>query len=194
MKHLRLVATVVLSTFIACSLVSTGHAQQPTATPTPTPTPAVTTTLKCTVVISRFSGDKKVGSLPFALMVIPAGDSTIVQMGGSVPLQMTTTVDKDQKSVSSWTYQSVGTRISATARSANEAGQFSVILAVDDTQLASDASDTGSNSSNRPARVQNFTSTSRLLLRDGQTVQYIAATDKVSGEVVKLDVTLNVIK
>jgi hypothetical protein len=194
-KHLRLIATVVLGTFIACSMVSTGHAQQQAAaTPTPTPTPVVTTTLKLTVVISRFSGDKKTGSLPFVLMVIPAGDSTSIQMGGSVPLYMSTTVDKDQKAVTSWTYQPIGTRITATAGrgGANDAGQFSVTLTVDDSQLASDTSDAGSSS--RPGRIQNFTSMSRLLLRDGQTVQYIAATDKTSGEVAKLDVTLNVIK
>jgi hypothetical protein len=193
-KHLRLVATVVLSTFIACSLVSTGFAQQPAATPTPTP--VVTTTLKVTIVISRFNGDKKVGSLPFVLMVVPANDSTILQMGGSVPLYMSTSVDKDTKAVtSSWTYQSVGTRITATAgRGVNEAGQYSLNLNVDDSQLASETSDAGSNTGSRPGRMQNFTSSSRLLLRDGQTVQYIAATDKISGEVAKLDVTLNVIK
>ena len=41
---------------------------------------------------------------------------------------------------------------------------------------------------------QNFTNRSSLLLRDGQTLQYSAAVDKSSGEVIKLDVTLNVIK
>jgi hypothetical protein len=194
-KHLRLVATVVLSTFIACTLVSTGHAQQqPAATPTPTPTP-VTTTLKLTVVISRFNGDKKVGNLPFTLMVIPNGDSTSLQMSGSVATHMSTTVDKDQKSVTSWVYQSVGTRISAQAgRGANDAGQFSVNLTVDDNQLANDPSDAGNNSSGRPARMQSFTSSSRLLLRDGQTTQFVAATDKTTGEVAKVDVTMNVIK
>jgi hypothetical protein len=192
-KHLRIVGTVVLSTFIACSLVSTGHAQQQPAA-TPTPTPVVTTTLKLTLVISRFNGDKKVGSLPFVLMVIPSGEMTSLQMGGSVPLYMSTTVDKDQRTVASWNYQPVGTRISAQARAANDVGQFSVNLTVDDSQLASDTSDSGNNSNSRPARMQNFTTSTRLLLRDGQTVQYVAATDKISGEVAKLDVTLNVIK
>ena len=31
-------------------------------------------------------------------------------------------------------------------------------------------------------------------LRDGQTIQTIASTDPVTGEVVKIDVTLNVVK
>ena len=33
-----------------------------------------------------------------------------------------------------------------------------------------------------------------MLLRDGQTMQYASATDSVTGEVVKIDVTLNVLK
>jgi hypothetical protein len=33
-----------------------------------------------------------------------------------------------------------------------------------------------------------------LNLRDAQTLQYTAAADKTSGEVAKLDVTLNVVK
>jgi predicted small secreted protein len=31
-------------------------------------------------------------------------------------------------------------------------------------------------------------------MRDGQTVQYTVATDAVTGQVVKLDVTVNVLK
>ncbi len=32
------------------------------------------------------------------------------------------------------------------------------------------------------------------MLRDGQTTQLVTAADKVSGEVVKIDVTLNVVE
>jgi hypothetical protein len=32
------------------------------------------------------------------------------------------------------------------------------------------------------------------ILRDGETIQAVASTDPVSGEVVKIDVTLNVVK
>ena len=33
-----------------------------------------------------------------------------------------------------------------------------------------------------------------MLLRDGQSAQYSTATDKVNGEVWKVDVTMNVVK
>jgi hypothetical protein len=41
---------------------------------------------------------------------------------------------------------------------------------------------------------RSFRSTNTLVLRDGQTRQFTAATDRVSGEVVRIDVTLNVVK
>jgi hypothetical protein len=39
-----------------------------------------------------------------------------------------------------------------------------------------------------------FTSSFSVLLRDGQTAQHTAATDPVSGEVLRIDVTVNVLK
>ena len=41
---------------------------------------------------------------------------------------------------------------------------------------------------------RSFKSNFTVLLRDGQTTQYTSAVDPVSGEVMKIDVTLNVIK
>ena len=47
----------------------------------------------------------------------------------------------------------------------------------------------------RPAPLfRTFNATLDPILRDGQTIQAIASTDPVSGEVVKIDVTLNVVK
>jgi hypothetical protein len=42
--------------------------------------------------------------------------------------------------------------------------------------------------------VRKFQSTFNLLLKDGQTATHTAATDPVSGEVLRIDVTLTVLK
>jgi hypothetical protein len=39
-----------------------------------------------------------------------------------------------------------------------------------------------------------FSSTNMLVMRDGQTREFTAATDRVSGEVVRIAVTLRVVK
>jgi hypothetical protein len=42
--------------------------------------------------------------------------------------------------------------------------------------------------------VRTFRTTNQLVLRDGQSSEFTAATDKVTGEVIKATVTLTVIK
>jgi hypothetical protein len=199
-KRLRFVTLLIVFCAAAAASVplqALDTAQQPAA-----PIPAVTTSLKLTVLISRMSGDKKVSSLPFVLTVVPgydrdhSGDSMMLQMGSEVPLFQTVTTDNSNsaKSVTSWQYRSVGTSISISSRGANDVGQYNLNLNVTDSQAMSDPVDSPGSATGRPARFQTFTSNTRVLLRDGQTIQYTAATDKTSGEVVKLDVTLNVIK
>jgi hypothetical protein len=166
--------------------------------------PATLVTLKLTVVISRFDGDKKTGSLPFILMVVPGpivqtkdgpierdGDQTSLQMGAEVPVL---TGPRNNQPVPSYQYRPVGTNIVASAKVVDDE-RFNVFLNVTDSQIMSDAGPGGAAARPDPApRFQSFKSANRLILRDGQTVQFTAATDKTSGEVVKLDVTLNVIK
>ena len=165
----------------------------------------VPVTLKISIVISRYNGEKKVGSLPFQVMVIPGtnadrdGEQTSLQTGARVPVPQTTfmataTGGAPTQPQTSYQYQQFGTQISASAR-ALDATTFNVGLNVTDSQLLSDSPDQAQYASGvRLPRYQSFTSNNRLILRDGQTLQYTAATDKTSGEVIKLDVTLNVIK
>lgn len=206
MKHLRFVGAVLIAVVMAVA-APTGdrvHALgQPASIGQETKAPSVT--LKLTVVISRFQGDKKTGSLPFVLMVVPGpivqtkegsfgadGDGTTLQMGAEVPV--ITTALAGPQTVPSYQYRSVGTNISSLAKVADD-GRFNVSLNVSDSQVMSDITPAGAAQGPIMApRFQSFKSANRLLLRDGQTVQFTAATDKSSGEVVKLDVTLNVIK
>jgi hypothetical protein len=162
-------------------------------------------TLKLSIVISRFTGEKKTGSLPFQVLVIPGngpdrdGEQTSLQTGARVPVPQTTFVPvgaggAPTQPQTSYSYQQFGTNITASAR-AFDATTFNVGLNVTDSQLLSDSPDQAQYASGiRLPRYQSFTSSNRLVLRDGQTVQYTAASDKTSGEVIKLDVTLNVIK
>jgi hypothetical protein len=161
-------------------------------------------TLKVAVVITRLNGEKKTGSLPFLLMVVPSmtlngpdGDRTSLQTGSEVPVPQTVfgppaTGGAASQPQTSYSYRSVGTNITGAARIVAD-GQFNVGLTVTDSQIMTDLPDTSAMTKGLP-RFQSFTSTTRLLLRDGQSVQYTAATDKVSGDVIKLDVTMNVIK
>jgi hypothetical protein len=197
-RRFAVIALMVSAVFA----ISAGVRAQAQATAKPasvdtTQGPAVT--LKVTVVLSKFLGEKKTASLPFVLMVLPGESETSVQMSSQLPIPQTAI--GDGKTSMSYSYQNFGTNISASAK-AGEGGQFSVTLSISDSQMMGDAG-AASAPMIGPAvpealrglvRMQNFSSRTKLLLRDGQTVQYPAATDKFTGEVVRVEVTLNVIK
>jgi hypothetical protein len=153
--------------------------------------------LRLTVTIVRVNAKKEIANLPFMLMVLPNmtlngpdGDRVSVQNGSELPIPSTTMAGPN--SVPSYQYRSVGTSVSAAARNAGD-GVYNIVLNVTDSQVLSDMPETSFGGLKLP-RFQSFTSSSRLLLRDGQTVQFTAATDKVSNDIIRLDVTMNVIK
>ena len=141
--------------------------------------------LKVTVVISRYNGEKKTASLPFTLTVVTT-DRTSLRMGAEVPIPA-------GSSQAAYTYRSVGTNIDCGADAPREGGRFRLVLTITDSQIFSDPKP-GPGVINSIPSFQSFTSTTTLILSDGQTTQFTTATDKVSGEVVRVDVTLNVVK
>lgn len=181
MKNLRLVSAMLLCGVLVASAVGV-RAEPAGQTPrTDDVSRLAPPTVRVTVVLSRVNGEKKIANLPFVLMITADERPTQVQMSSEVPIPVVV----DGKS--SFQYRSIGTNMNATAKPL-DGGQFIVALQISDSQMLSDAP--------APAqgRVQNFSSSPRLVLRDGQTIQYAAATDKTTGDVVKVDVTLNVVK
>lgn len=153
--------------------------------------------LRVQLVVSRYQGEKKISSIPYTLSVVAnSRESTSVRMGVQVPVP--TTVFKDSKEnatpVTSYNYRNVGTNIDCAARTIS-AGAFRLDLTVEDTSVFVPEKEgpVASGVAGVPA-FRNFTSRFVLLLRDGQTGQHTAATDPVSGEVLRVDVTLNVLK
>jgi hypothetical protein len=144
---------------------------------------------KVDVVISRFQADKKISSLPYSLMVNVNGRPTNVRMGVDVPIG-TSTTSRDGVTTTENRYRNIGTNIDCSATSRPD-GRFEVSINVNDSSVA------GGDFKARPQDPMAFltlTTSNYLTLRDGQTVQFTMATDKVTGEVVKVDVTLTLVK
>src|SRR5262249_53025024 len=179
--------SAAVTAFMALAAVGPIAAQDKPAAPAP----KALTPLKLTVVISRYQGEKKTGSLPFTLWV-NANDrhGTSLRMGGSVAVP--SGAAQAGNPIMSYSYRDIGTKIDASAESLDE-GRFSVVLAIEDSQVFSDATKPAGSVGGLPA-FQSFSSSMVVILKDGQSAQYTTATDKVSGEVIKVDVTLNVIR
>lgn len=149
--------------------------------------------LKIQLVVSRQTGDnKKISSLPYTLWVTANEKRmTSVRMGVQVPVP-SITINKEGVSTPSYNYRDVGTNIDCQARGPAD-GVFSLDIGLNDSSVSFDAKESGPTLKGAPA-FRNFTSNFSILLKDGQTAQYATATDPLSGETVKVDVTLTVLK
>jgi len=182
----RRTAAMVLVAALVLSGAGRVQAQQSAKPADAPPVP-----LKVTVTIARYEGDKKTASLPFVLWVNTGDNQANIQVGSDVPVPQTTfAVAKEGVSVptTSFSYRSVGTNITCSASALGD-GLYRLLLSVNDSQIFRQ---------NTPGVVgpvfQNFKTTNSPILRDGGTVQFAVGTDKTTGEVIKLDVTLNVVK
>jgi hypothetical protein len=182
-------------------------AQEPPAFPIPVPPPIPTVTaknlvpLKVQVVLSRYQGEKKISSMPYTLSVNNDHMQSRLRMGsrvavlsGSGPRQPS--AEDKNTPFPSYTYQDVGTNIDCYALSTDD-GRFRIEITIQDTSVYSEGRN---DPQGEPPKLKDiptfrtFTSSQTLILKDGQTTQFTTATDKVSGEVTKVDVTLNVVK
>jgi hypothetical protein len=159
------------------------------------------TPLVVQVVFTEYEGEKKVGSLPYTLNVISSKSSgaqhdserVSLRMGLRVPV-MIGGADKSGNVSSNFQYQDVGTDIDCTAYPV-EGGLFNLILRIARSSLY----ESGVKTTAVPEIAQqpifsHFSSDLSLDIRDGQTVQSTMATDPISGHVLKVDVTLHVVK
>ena len=182
---------VALIAVLALTCVPFANAQQPAAGTQPTRDAAALTPLTVQVVISRVQGEKKVSSLPYAMAVIANGNRALLRMGANVPIETKMIGGpEDKPAISSFNYRDVGTAIDCTASSLDN-GRYSIQLTVEDSSVYGDQS--AASTSGHPT-IRTFKATNALMLRDGQTAQFTMATDKLTGEVTKVDVTLTVSK
>jgi len=193
-RHLQTIALVFA--FALASSVIVRSQEKPAAPAAAKPAPAAAMPLKVQIVVSRFQGEKKLSSLPYSLSV-NAGSRATLRMGAKVPVMMITAKSPVEgvPMVGPIQYQDVGTSIDCYVSTPQDDGRFKLEITIDDSSVYGD---TPTTTDNKPAAgnpsFRSFRASDSMVLRDGQTSQFTTATDKVSGEIVKVDVTLTVVK
>jgi hypothetical protein len=168
------------SALLSSLLVASAAAQdKPPERPRKSPTP-----LKLLVVYSRYQGEKKVASVPYTISFNSDDRPARLRMGVQVPIQ--TTANNTPSTV----YKDVGNNIDVNAYELED-GRFKLSCNFEQSSVSSQERDVDTRLS--PV-LRNFRSEATLTMRDGQSVQYTAATDPISGEVLKIDLTLTVVK
>ena len=147
------------------------------------------TTLRVQLVISRFQGEKKLASLPYSFVTTTGDSRARMRMGVDTPIPTTSMSSDTGKATTSFQYKNVGTNIDCVAVDRGE-GLYQLRIAVENSSAL-----TGPGASVEGAPLfRRFETNLDPVMRDGQSVQTVAATDPVTGEVVKIDVTLNVVR
>jgi hypothetical protein len=162
--------------------------------------PGPATPVDLHIVISKFQGDKKTSSVPYTVAVNAApagipGERAQLTIGSDVAVPTTTftaaTDGKTTQPLVSYNYRNVGTVISAAAVSIDD-GRFEVDISIDESSVGTNAFAQGTTAA-MPV-FKSFKTRNKVPLRNGQTREFIAATERVSGETVKIEVTLTVVK
>jgi hypothetical protein len=190
----------VCATTIALSALAAMPARAQGTQDKPAPLPTVPS--KVDVVISRFQGEKKVSSQPYVLMPSsdPRGNGYAqVRIGVDVPVGVTTTTrlpegGREGQSTTKPSYQNVGTNIDCRVTPLAE-GKYSVYVSVTDSSIFTpDASSGGRSMETTTPAIRTFQASNTMTMRDGQTMLLTTATDKVTGDLLKIEVTFSLVK
>jgi hypothetical protein len=162
-------------------------------------------TVRVSLVIARYQGEKKVASLPYTLIVGTGGARTRMRMGVDTPVPVAPAGVPEPgvpKPPMSFQYRNVGTNVDCAVWERDrmsEAGARETVyrlnLSVENSSAFSgaDARAAGGGVEGAPL-FRRFDTTIDVALHDGQRTEAIASTDPVTGEVVKIEVTLNAVK
>ncbi len=189
-KHFQIIiaASLTLAPFSA-----SGQTREPVAQAAPFQRPGPITPLKIEIVVSRYQGDKKISSLPYTLAV-NANDGTILpdgrfsaysvarlRTGAKVPVATLASPKESpgQAPMGPGTYQAI----------------FRVDISIEDTSMYPDGQTArGAQKLNDIPSFRTFQLSNTVILKEGQSTQFSAAADRISGELIKVDVTLTVMK
>ncbi len=150
------------------------------------------THLRLDILLNEYDGSKEVNSLPYTLF-LESGQRRprSVRMGLKIPIVTGTSGTGEQIN-----YQDIGTDIDAwTAPLAD--GSYDLDMDVDRSSVYS--ANQGTDATGRIPQggspvVRSFRSSFELGLRDGQTAQGPSATDPFNGHILKISITLHVMK
>jgi hypothetical protein len=152
--------------------------------------------LKIQIVLTEFDGAQKISNLPNTIYTVATGPHNRIgrenlRFGVRVPVATGS---------SQFTYEDVGTTILCGAVVRDD-GQFSLEFHVERSSVTVSAPD-GKATDWKPGElnpgpqslIRSFRDDFHLVMRDGRTMEGSSAVDPVTGHVLKIEVTLNVLK
>lgn len=196
---------VIVAAQTAVPSTAAAQAANPGAKP-----PLEPATVQIDVALTRWQGEKKTSSLPFVLIVhaTPRGggsNSTSLRMGVDVPVGTSTSSSTQttgaqgsspravETSKAETVFRNVGTDIDGQVTRTDES-TFGVYVNVRDSSIFSSDPTKPATSITDPTAFRTFNASNTLPMKDGQTRLFGLATDKITGETMRIEVKLTVLK
>ena len=157
--------------------------------------------LSVDVMVTRYQSDKKISSMPYMLAVnankLGQAGTALLRMGARVPVPTIAAPPGNPAGPAGpmpgpVNYQDIGTNIDCTAKVVDQG--FELRISVSDTSVYANIQDNATPTVGNMPVFRSYQSTNTLVLKDGQSREFTAATDRVSGEVIRIGVTLRVVK
>lgn len=190
------VAAIAMLTFVVAGGMAVARSQE-----VQKPSPAIE--LKIDLVISRTQGEKKISSLPFTLFAAstdsgPRGInvSASVRMGVDVPIGTTTSTREGTPAATTTRpeYRQIGTQIDCNATRMPD-GRYSLALRIHDSAIFSPASAQPDQVLKLdPAAFKTFTINNTRIVTLGRQEEFGRAADPITGEIVRVDAMVSVVK
>ena len=150
--------------------------------------------LRVDIAIVRYQGEKRVSRLPYTIYTTAEfrlSPPQFLRMGNEIPVRVE---GKDGVSTS---YRNVGTDLDCKVRRIRD-GAYELSVSVEHTSLPSEGAK--AEAPFGPAQIpsaplfRSFRGSFRTVLGDGRQSEFIAATDPISGETIKVEVKLTVVR
>jgi hypothetical protein len=184
--------------FLAAIFVVTGNAraqnivpQGPGVQPPVSGAMSLKPAVRVQLVITRYEGDRKLGSLPYTFVAAPASPGSNSPMATRIRLGVDTPIPADGGDAAAVQYKNVGTNIDSSQVTELPDGRYQLTISAQNT--AAVPASTADTRGGRPV-FRRFDVTFTAALRDGQTMQAISSADPVTGELIRVDVTINVLR
>lgn len=182
-----------LGMIAACVLVL-GAAGASQEKPKAAPPPAATADagmppplLRVQITLARYQGEKKISSAPYTLLMNADGSRNGVRIGAQVPVPVVPSGASADRPSHAVQYRDIGTSIDCSIRPM-AGGLYQLDLSIEDVSVIAEESQAGTVKSAVPAfRV--FRANHKFGAREGQVTQLNGATDRASGDVVRVELS-----
>jgi hypothetical protein len=199
-KHFRASAVAVAALVVYANALLVAQ-DKPVFPPQQQPTKAGEVAMQVQVVVSRYLNEKRVSSLPYTLSMMSGQGRANLRLNSEMPVPSTvfTPVADGQPErvapLTSYTMRPAGTNIDIQVLQATSVAEGRYVLNVTVSETWFQPADSvAAGAKSLPPISRNYQSQNTVQMKDGETAQFTAATDRTTGEVIRVEVTLKILK